>query len=108
MVEAADGHVALRRLTQNPDTDLLFSDVIMPGHFSGRDLAAAAVKVKPDLKILFTSGYAAGRLTKTELREFKAGFLSKPYSKSDLVDAICALVGGKGKTPIVDTGRWIT
>jgi PAS domain S-box-containing protein len=108
VVEAADGHVALRRLTQNPDTDLLFSDVIMPGHFSGRDLAAAAVKVKPDLKILFTSGYAAGRLTKTELREFKAGFLSKPYSKSDLVDAICALVGGKGKNPIVDTGRWIT
>ncbi|HSF48238.1 MAG TPA: response regulator, partial [Burkholderiales bacterium] len=86
VIEAADGRAALERLEEPPEIALLFSDVVMPGGLSGPELAIAAKRLRPDLKILFTSGYAEQAL----LRHGKLELISKPYSKEALARKIRA------------------
>ncbi|MBS0271235.1 MAG: response regulator [Proteobacteria bacterium] len=57
VLEAKNGDSAFEILKKNNNIDLLFTDVVMPGQLSGRDLADEALKLHPNLKILFTSGY---------------------------------------------------
>ena len=57
VTSANDGPQALEILKQRQPFDLLFTDVIMPGGMNGRHLVAAAKALRPDLKVLFTSGY---------------------------------------------------
>ena len=56
-IEAGDGDAAMVRLEENPDIDLLFTDVVLPHGMSGRDIAREARRRRPDLKVVFTSGY---------------------------------------------------
>jgi two-component SAPR family response regulator len=66
----------------HPEIGLLFVDVRMPG-MTGPDLAVAAVRIRPDLKLVFTSGYVdAGQLP------FAAPFVPKPWSVDQVVQAI--------------------
>ena len=53
---AADGYEAIRFLVERP-VDLLFTDIVMPG-LNGFDLAAQAKLLRPDLKVLYATGYA--------------------------------------------------
>ncbi|MBE0531564.1 MAG: PAS domain S-box protein [Rhodospirillales bacterium] len=73
--------------------DLLFSDVIMPGGIDGRELAEEARKLLPELKIILTSGYAAGKLNLIELDAIGIGFISKPYTRRTLAEAVRATLG---------------
>ena len=78
VLEASDGAAALRVLDQHPEVHLLFVDIGLPG-MNGRQLSEQAVQRRPDLKVLFTSGYmqdpAAIRIdTDIEL-------LTKPYTR---------------------------
>ena len=56
VLEARNGKVALQLLDANR-VDLLFTDVVMPGGMNGRQLADEAVRRRPKLKVLFTTGY---------------------------------------------------
>ena len=56
VVEAADGREALAKLEQRPDVSLLFTDCRMPG-MSGPELADAAAKRRPDLRVVLVTGY---------------------------------------------------
>src|SRR3546814_13456174 len=58
VIEAASGREALNQLAADDSIALLFTDVIMPGGLSGPELAQRARELRPDLKVLFTSGYA--------------------------------------------------
>ncbi len=85
IVEAEDGLQALARLQENPDVDLMFSDVVMPGGLNGFDLAQAARGIRPDLKIVHTSGYPKGAMVHQEEPRFREGFIiMKPYRREDL------------------------
>lgn len=57
VLEAQGASDALALLDAHPDIVLLFTDVVMPG-VDGPKLAREALKRRPDLKVLFTSGYA--------------------------------------------------
>ena len=61
------------------EIDLLLTDVVMPESISGRDLAHKLIMDKPDLKIIFTSGYSAELIGPEFEQEKGHGFLSKPY-----------------------------
>jgi hypothetical protein len=56
----------------------------MPGGLDGRALADAARRLRPGLKVLFTSGFTAAAASAVTDDEFGANLLSKPYRKSDL------------------------
>lgn len=85
VVEAEDGLQALARLQETPDVDLMFSDVVMPGGLNGFDLAQAARGIRPDLKVVHTSGYPKGAMVHQEEPRFREGFIiMKPYRREDL------------------------
>src|SRR5690606_37846613 len=79
VVEAASAREALVRLAEDGDVELLFTDVVMPGGLSGLELARQARALRPDLKVLFTSGYAEGALDSDLPAELAGNLLSKPY-----------------------------
>ncbi|MCG8492252.1 MAG: transporter substrate-binding domain-containing protein [Sneathiellales bacterium] len=83
---------ALHHLESGRQIDLLFSDVVMPGGMDGFDLAKKAIELKPDLKILLTSGFSKKQelaLTGNEtLSVFVKSLLGKPYTKEELALAV--------------------
>jgi PAS domain S-box-containing protein len=85
IVEAEDGLQALARLQEDPEIDLMFSDVVMPGGLNGFDLAQAARGMRPELKVVHTSGYPKGAMVHQEEPRFREGFIiMKPYRREDL------------------------
>ena len=85
IIEAEDGLQALAKLQENPDISLMFSDVVMPGSMNGFDLAQAARSIRPDLKVVHTSGYPKGAMVHQEEPRFREGFIiMKPYRREDL------------------------
>ena len=84
VAEAEDGDTALEMLKTDISVDLLFTDMVMPGALNGHDLALAAQKLRPGLKVLLTSGFAKAAIeTGIPATSFEH-FLSKPYRKADL------------------------
>jgi len=79
---------ALKLLARHSNIDLLFSDVVMPGDANGYALAEQAVKLRPGLKILLTSGYSAGTVAAKDQASFAKHFLRKPYRQDDLAQCI--------------------
>ncbi len=85
VIEAGDGFQALAQLQENADIDLMFTDVVMPGGMNGFDLAQAAQSLKPNLKIVHTSGYPKGAMVHQDEPRFKNGFIiMKPYRREEL------------------------
>ena len=85
IVEAGDGFQALAVLQEQQDIDLMFSDVVMPGGMNGFDLAQAALTLRPNLKVVHTSGYPKGAMVHQEEPRFKQGFIiMKPYRRDEL------------------------
>jgi len=82
-LEAEDGQEALAALERDPRIDLLFSDIVMPGGMSGRQLAAAVRRRRPGLKILLTSGFP-DKAGDGRARERREQVLGKPYRQRDL------------------------
>jgi len=78
--DAANAAEALAIIQAGYDFDLLFTDVIMPGTMNGRQLADVAAKMRPDLKVLFTSGYTENIIAHHGVLERGIEFLSKPYT----------------------------
>jgi PAS domain S-box-containing protein len=90
---ARTGPEALAVLDQEGCVDLLFTDVVMPAGISGIDLARAAARSRPDLKILLTSGYAGPEPEAQSVRrEFP--FIAKPYRTPALARMLREVIAG--------------
>jgi CheY-like chemotaxis protein len=81
---AANATEALEYIDGVKNFDLLFTDVIMPGSINGRQLADEAVRRRPSLKVLFTSGYTENAIVHHGRLDPGVLLLAKPYRKSDL------------------------
>jgi signal transduction histidine kinase/CheY-like chemotaxis protein len=68
--------------------DLLFTDVIIPGGMNGRQLATEAVRRRPGLKVLYTSGYTENAIVHHGRLDAGVLLLPKPYISSDLARLI--------------------
>ncbi len=77
LLVARTGPEALAILQDEASIDLLLSDVVMPAGMSGTDLARTAQRLRPELKILLTSGYTGVEPEPGGLGEF--AFIAKPY-----------------------------
>jgi PAS domain S-box-containing protein len=92
IIVSANGKEALDVIRSNQDIDLLFTDVVMPGGISGTELADAARKLQPALKVLFTSGYAEDAFVNREWPDKSVHLLLKPYSQLQLAEKIRLLL----------------
>lgn len=88
VLSASNGAEALAVLDRNPDVDLLFTDVVMPGEVAGRALGERAMELRPGLKVLFASGYFEGALVTKGQLETDVHFLAKPYRMRELAQKI--------------------
>jgi signal transduction histidine kinase/FixJ family two-component response regulator len=89
VIEASSGLDALSVWKQHAsEIDLLLTDIIMPGGINGRELAQKLKMERPELNIVFTSGYDPDKMgMEAELGE-EVNFLSKPYSPQKLLEAV--------------------
>ena len=82
---AASGEEALRVLErQEGPVHLLLSDVVMPG-MSGRDLAEQLAQTRPEMKVLFMSGYTDDTVVQHGVLEAQVAFLNKPFTAAALL-----------------------
>ncbi len=89
VLTAASGREALEIWSRHKDEiDLLLTDVVMPESVSGRQLASTLIVDKPDLKVIFTSGYSAELLGPEFEQEKEHGFLAKPYLPDRLASTV--------------------
>ena len=90
-LEAGGGEAALDLVRSPLAFDLLLTDVVMPGGMTGYELARQARVIRPELRVLFTSGYT--ELAASSGQKIESGpLLSKPYRKADLARAIRAVL----------------
>ena len=92
VVASENGASALPILEQERPVDILLSDVIMPGGMNGLDLAKAANKRRPDLKVLFVSGYDRMTIAQATKYDDSLRLLNKPFSLMDLARELSALL----------------
>jgi len=93
-LEASNAAEALELIGNGNTVDLLFTDVIMPGSMNGRQLVDEALKRRPSLKTLFTSGYTENAIVHHGRLDSGVLLLAKPYRKSDLARMIRLALDG--------------
>jgi len=86
---------ALEHLHGVERIDILFSDVVMPGGMNGSQLAVEARRVRPDIKILLTSGYVANLDEGQVLGRGELPVLNKPYRRDELARSLRLVLGGE-------------
>ncbi|MGP4689286.1 PAS domain S-box protein [Agrobacterium pusense] len=98
VLEAADGKAALRILEElSLKVDLLFTDVVMPG-MSGRELSDEVHRTRPNLKVLYTSGYTRNAIVHGGRLDAGVALLPKPFTPRELAERIRDLLdAGKAR-----------
>jgi CheY-like chemotaxis protein len=87
-IVAANGRAALAHVESGQPFDLLFTDVIMPGGMTGRQLAEEVVKRRPGTRVLYTSGYTDNAIVHHGRLDQGVLLLTKPYRKSGLAGMV--------------------
>jgi two-component system cell cycle sensor histidine kinase/response regulator CckA len=91
VIEARDGDEALAIAAEEPSIDLLLTDVVMPG-ISGRELSERLAAERPELLILFMSGYTDEAIVHHGVREGEAEFIAKPFTPDALARKVRAVL----------------
>ncbi|WP_082408579.1 response regulator [Verrucomicrobium spinosum] len=101
VLEAGSGRQALKVVEEHPEPiDLLLTDMVMPEGISGKDLADMLRDARPDMRVLFTSGYSVELLNRNIALPEDVWFLPKPFTTHKLAhmvrECLNAPVGGRG------------
>jgi CheY-like chemotaxis protein len=86
---------ALKALDEQPEITMLFTDIVMPD-MNGRKLADMARATRPDLKILFTTGYTRNAVVHNGMLDIGVAFLPKPYNIGELARKVREVLDGRG------------
>jgi len=92
VIEAIDGPSGLQVLNSDVRIDLLVTDVGLPGGLNGRQVADAARIKRPDLKVLFITGYAENAAVGNGLLDVGMAVLTKPFVMTDLINKVGELI----------------
>ena len=84
---------ALQILDREEDIDLLFTDVVIAGGMNGRQLAEQAMKRRPDLKVLFTTGFTRNAIIHKGTLDADTHFIAKPFTLEDLARKVREALG---------------
>ncbi len=89
VLEASDGAAAIELWSRESEhVDLVFTDMVMPNGITGRGLAERLRSDRPNLKVVYSSGYSAETIGAEWLSAPGVGFLPKPYSADALLRAV--------------------
>jgi PAS domain S-box-containing protein len=98
VLEASDGVSALniirRQLQLKSRIDLLFTDVVLPKGMTGAQIAREAGELIPDLKVLFTTGYARNAIFHHGRLDKGVALITKPFTFSDLAARVRDILDG--------------
>jgi PAS domain S-box-containing protein len=86
VIEAHDGPSALRLLERQARVSLLFTDVVLPGGMTGAQIASEARRLRPDLKVLFTTGYARNAIIHQGRLDKGVRLITKPFTMTELAE----------------------
>ena len=92
-LSAADGPTALAQIKNGEAFDLLFTDIVMPGGMTGRQLAEEAEKLRPGLRVLYTSGYTDDAVAHHGRLDEGVLLLTKPYRRAQLAKMVREALG---------------
>ncbi len=87
-LQASSGPEGLRIVEGRSDIALILSDVIMAGGMNGPELATRALKLRPQLKVLFMSGYAPGSVRQMQDLPDTIELVNKPFTRNDLTEKV--------------------
>jgi PAS domain S-box-containing protein len=104
VLETSDAPSALRMLEHHPEVQLLFTDVGLPG-INGAQLVAEVKLRRPDVKVLFTTGYARNAIVHQGRLDPGVELITKPFTRSQLAsrirDVLDMPVPGEARVPVV-------
>ena len=96
LLKAFDSDQALRLSDSHEGPiDLLITDQVMPPFMSGNELASCLRLLRPEIKVLYISGYAANDGVQDEVGDASADFLGKPFSPAALIEKITELTASE-------------
>jgi len=99
ILEAPNGRSALKVWEEHEGAiDLLLTDVVMPEGITGGELAEKLLARKPELRVVFTSGYSVDEMSESFLAKNNARFLQKPYPRTTLACAVRRALDEKSPT----------
>jgi len=94
VLEASDGAEALKVIATRPDIQCLFTDIVMPG-MTGRQLADEALVHRPNLKVLYTTGYTRNAVVHNGVLDPGVNFLPKPFTLDQLALKLREVLGAQ-------------
>ncbi|MEI9915361.1 MAG: response regulator [Methylovirgula sp.] len=94
VIHAQSPSEALGKFKAQPRIALLFSDIVMP-EMTGRELAERMIAIRPDLKVLFTTGYTQNAIVHHGIVDPGTAFLPKPFTLDQLARKVRAVIDGK-------------
>jgi signal transduction histidine kinase len=95
VVQASDAVQALAVLSLQPRVDLLFTDIVMPD-MNGRLLADKARETRPDLRVLYTTGYSRNAIVHNGVLDPGVNFLAKPFTIEQLAVKVREVLDAEG------------
>jgi signal transduction histidine kinase len=96
VLAASGGEDALDLLERHPDTCLVFTDVVMPG-MNGRTLAQQVLERRPDIPILFTTGYTRDAIVHDGRLDEDVTLIRKPFAVAELAEAVRRMLDGSSR-----------
>jgi len=91
VLEAPNGRRGLELLKERSEVDLLFTDVVLPDR-NGRELADEALTLRPDLKVLFTTGYTRNAIVHNGRLDDDVSLITKPFTFERLASKVRKLL----------------
>jgi CheY-like chemotaxis protein len=95
VLTAANGMEAIATLEDNPGIALLFTDVVLPGGMNGRQIADEALRRRPDLKVLFTTGYTRNAIVHNGALDRGVELIVKPFGFDQLALKVRRILDGE-------------
>jgi CheY-like chemotaxis protein len=92
-IVADSGKAALELLEKHPDVVLLFTDIVMP-EMNGRKLADLAIELRPNLKVLYTTGFTRNAVVHNGILDPGVHFIAKPFTLELLAQKVRAAIDG--------------
>jgi CheY-like chemotaxis protein len=91
VLQADGAAAAMRLLAAHPEIALMFTDIVMPD-VNGRKLATQARRIRPDLKVLFTTGYTRSAVVHNGVLDAGVELIGKPFTLEELAAKVRAML----------------